>query len=61
MLKYCEIEENYIENHLDYDELRKELLMILFFDRTVPPNVTKSNILTTIDDNLQGNSLSLSV
>ena len=31
MLKYCEIEENYIENHLDYDELRRELLMILYF------------------------------
>ncbi|UJR20468.1 hypothetical protein I4U23_023597 [Adineta vaga] len=55
MLKYAQIDENYIENNLDYEELRRELLMILFFDRIIPSNVTKSNIMNFIDDNLQGN------
>ncbi|CAF1362928.1 unnamed protein product [Adineta steineri] len=55
MLKYCELDENYIENHLDYDELRKELLMILYFDPCVPVNITKSNVLNMIDEKLQGN------
>jgi hypothetical protein len=54
MLKYCEMDENYIENNLDYDDLRKELLMILYFDHTVPANVVKSNVLSTIDEKLQG-------
>jgi hypothetical protein len=57
MLKYCNMDENYIENNLDYDELRKELLMILYFDHTVPTNVTKSNVLNTIDEKLQGKLL----
>ena len=61
MLKYAEIEENYLENNLDYDALRKELLMILFFDRTVPINVTSSNVLSTIDERLQGNRTQSSV
>ena len=54
MLKYAQMDENYLENHLDYDALRKELLMILFFEKTVPNNVTHSNILTTVDSRLQG-------
>jgi len=54
MLKYCEIDENYIENNLDYDDLRKELLMILYFDHTVPTNVTKSNVFSTVDEKIQG-------
>ncbi|CAF1589427.1 unnamed protein product [Rotaria magnacalcarata] len=55
MLKYCDMNENYIENIIDYDDLRKELLMILYFDHTVPTNVTKSNVLTVIDESIQGN------
>ncbi|CAF1618039.1 unnamed protein product, partial [Adineta ricciae] len=55
MLKYAHMDENYIENNLDYDELRKELLMILRFDALVPNNVTKSNVLTFVDEKLQGN------
>ncbi len=54
MLKYCELDENYIENNLDYDDLRKELLMILYFDHTVPTNVTKSNVFSTVDEKIQG-------
>ena len=54
MLKYAEIDENYVENNLNYEDLRRELLMILNFDRVVPPNVTKSNILSTIDEKHQG-------
>ncbi|CAF4194371.1 unnamed protein product [Rotaria sp. Silwood2] len=55
MLKYCNINENYIENNIDYDDLRKELLMILHIDQTVPANVTKSNILSILDERFQGN------
>ena len=55
MLKYCNIEEDYIENNLDYDDLRKELLMALYFDHTVPTNVTKSSALDMIDQRVQGN------
>ncbi|CAF1175922.1 unnamed protein product [Rotaria sordida] len=55
MLKYCNINENYIEDNLDYDDLRKELLMILYFDQTVPTNVTKSHVLSILDEKIQGN------
>jgi hypothetical protein len=58
MLKYCDLDENYIENNLDYDDLRRELLLIIYFDKMVPTNITKSNILTTIDENIQGNFFS---
>jgi hypothetical protein len=54
MLKYAEIDENYVENNLDYEDLRRELLMILNFDRVVPPNVTKANVLSIIDEKHQG-------
>lgn len=54
ILKYCNMDENYVEKNLDYDELRKELLMILYFDNTVPNNVTKSNVLNVIDERMQG-------
>jgi hypothetical protein len=54
MLKYAEIDENYVENNLDYEDLRRELLMILNFDRVVPPNVTKTNVLSIIDEKHQG-------
>lgn len=54
MLKYCEIDENYVENNIDYEDLRKELLLILFYSKTVPTNVTKSNIYSTIDETFQG-------
>lgn len=54
MLKYAQIDENYLEKNLDYDALRKELLMILFFEKGVPTTITHSNILTTIDSKLQG-------
>ncbi|CAF0963030.1 unnamed protein product [Brachionus calyciflorus] len=54
MLKFAEIDNNYVENNLDYEDLRKELLMILYSDHTVPLSVTKANILSTIDRKLQG-------
>ena len=54
MLKYVEIDENHVENNLDYEDLRRELLMILNFGRVVPPNVTRTNILTTVDEKIQG-------
>lgn len=54
MLKFAEIDQFYIETHLDYDDLRKELLMILSYDRGVPQNVSKANILSSIDEKLQG-------
>lgn len=54
MLKYAEIDEFYVEKHLDYDDLRKELLIILFYERGVPQVVTKANILSLIDEKLQG-------
>ena len=54
LLKYAPIDENYIEDRLDYDELRKELLMILSYDQLVPSNVNKSHILNIVDTRLQG-------
>jgi len=54
LLKYAEIDENYIENNLDYEDLRKELLMILNFDKLVPQNVNKTNIYQIVDGKLQG-------
>lgn len=56
MLKYCGMDENYVENHLDFEELRRELLMILNFEGTVPNIVTKSNVMTFVDEKLQGTS-----
>ncbi|RMZ93930.1 von Willebrand factor type A domain containing, partial [Brachionus plicatilis] len=61
MLKYAEINEFYVENHLDYDDLRKELLIILFYDRSVPKIVTKANILSSIDEKLQGMLIIISI
>lgn len=55
ILKYCQLEENYIESNLDYDDLRKELLLILFFDKDVPERATKTTIMTLADDSIQGN------
>ena len=55
ILKYSQLAENYIESNLDYDELRKEVLLILFFDKEVPERATKSTIMTLIDDTIQGN------
>ncbi|CAF1188746.1 unnamed protein product [Rotaria sp. Silwood1] len=55
MLKYCNMNENYIEDTIDYDDLRRELLMILYFDTTVPANVTKSHVLSILDEKIQGN------
>ena len=54
MLEYSQLEENSAEKHLDYDELRAELLMILGFDSVVPNNINKSNILAVMDARLQG-------
>ncbi|CAF1158181.1 unnamed protein product [Rotaria magnacalcarata] len=55
LLKYCQLDENYLESNLDYDDLRKELLLILFYEKEVPERATKSTIMTLIDDSIQGN------
>lgn len=55
MLKYCQLDENYLESNLDYNDLRKELLLILFYEKEVPERVSKSTIMTLIDDSIQGN------
>jgi hypothetical protein len=55
ILKYCRMDENYVESNLDYDDLRKELLLILFFDKDVPERATKATIMTLVDDSIQGN------
>lgn len=55
ILKYCQLNENYLESNLDYDDLRKELLLILFYEKEVPEQTTKSTIMTLIDDSIQGN------
>ncbi|UJR19527.1 hypothetical protein I4U23_022657 [Adineta vaga] len=55
ILKYCQLDENYVENNLDYNDLRKELLLILFYEKVVPEQASKSTIMTLIDDSIQGN------
>ena len=55
ILKYCQLDENYVESNLDYDDLRKELLLILFFDKDVPERATNTTIMTLVDDSIQGN------
>jgi len=55
ILKYCQLDENYLESNLDYNDLRKELLLILFYEKDVPERVSKSTIMTLIDDSIQGN------
>jgi len=52
MLKYANLNLD-LENELNYDDIRKELLLILFFD-SVPPHVNKSNVCEIIDEKIQG-------
>ncbi|CAF3859967.1 unnamed protein product [Rotaria sp. Silwood1] len=60
MLNYCEIDEDYIEKHLDYDHLRWELLITFYYliysdtTSTASQNLSsKERILSTIHDKLQ--------
>jgi len=55
MLVYCNIDIEYVEKNLDCDDLRKEILIMLNYD-TAPRQVTKLNILSTIDSIFQGKS-----
>ncbi|CAF1290456.1 unnamed protein product [Didymodactylos carnosus] len=58
MLKYCNMDENYVEDNIDYDDMRKELLMMLSFG-IVPAHVNKSNIYHVADEKSQGSSSNL--
>jgi hypothetical protein len=60
MLNYCEINEDYIENHLDYETLRHELLITFYYLIYSDTNTggflnfpKKENILSVIDERLQ--------
>jgi len=54
MLKYCSLEEDIIKL-IDYDDLRKEILIMLSYDTVVPPShVTKGVIVSICDTNIQG-------
>ena len=53
-LKCTRSDKDFIEEHLNFEDLRRELLMILYYDRVVPSNVTKSNVMAMIDSEIQG-------
>ena len=61
MLNYCQIDEDYIEKHLDYENLRWELLITFYYLIYSDINTgglqnlpKKESILSVIDQRLQG-------
>ena len=61
MLNHCQIDEDYIEKHLDYETLRYELLVTFYYLIYSDTNTggflnfpRKENILSVIDERLQG-------
>jgi hypothetical protein len=61
MLNHCQIDEDYIEKHFDYDTLRFELLITFYYLIYSATNTgevlnlpKKENILSVIDGRLQG-------
>jgi hypothetical protein len=53
MLKYAGMDENYIDTHINYNVVRQELLMMLYFD-TIPAHITIDTVYDFVDNALQG-------
>jgi hypothetical protein len=54
LLVYAGINENLVETLLNYDSLRKEILLILKYENIPPSHIDHSNILKIIDEEIQG-------
>jgi hypothetical protein len=55
ILAYLEIKPTFLQDNFDYDMLRRELLLMFFYIDTPPPtHVTTENIITVIDESIQG-------
>lgn len=53
---YPKLPDTFVQDTMDYDLARKEIVMALFFDKDVPNHVTYDNVLAFVDDKLQGNT-----